>query len=374
VKIDPVARPENSLTVLPSSGQRIRLAAGEVVRGEVLSVREDGLLSLRVTTESGRSAVFGARTDIPLDPGESVVLKVVGGEREIALRFLGMAGEEGTAPEGSSGLPEAYRELASELAASRLPAAGVRQAEATFRILPDAVKEAVPGFPTLEGSPGMESLDGAALRGAVEGSGVLFETKLKLSAGEPPAGNRAGAAQSPDTKGTGPGGDRKEALLRLGEVLRDRNAAALVRAAGGSPGEAAVRAEGLLSTIESYQLASSAHGVLYAPLPLDWEELVDGELLFRKRARGKGESYTCEIHLDLRPLGKMSVSVTMYDGAFFLSLSPESETARSLISSRSDEVGKRFREAGLPLKAVSVHRKRSVTFGVPSGDGVDLEV
>ena len=135
-----------------------------------------------------------------------------------------------------------------------------------------------------------------------------------------------------------------------------------------------MRADGLLSTIESFQLASAAQGGVYLPLSLQWDELADGEMLFRKRTRGKGESYTCEINLDLRPLGKMSASVTMYDGAFFVSLSPQSEATRSLMASRSAEVERRFREAGLALRAVSITRKNRVDFGVPARDGVDVEV
>ncbi len=135
-----------------------------------------------------------------------------------------------------------------------------------------------------------------------------------------------------------------------------------------------MKAEGLLSSIETYQVSSSVHNVLYAPLTLDWEEMQDGEILFRKKDRGNGESYTCELNLDLRPLGKMSVSVTMYDGAFFVSLSPEDEGTRSLMASSSDDVEKRFREAGLPLKAVAVQRKRDVSFGVLAADGVDVKV
>jgi hypothetical protein len=79
------------------------------------------------------------------------------------------------------------------------------------------------------------------------------------------------------------------------------------------------------------------------------------------------------MNLDLAPIGKLSVSVTMYDGSFFVSLSPESEEARALLSSRSEEVGKRFREAGLALSALAVQRRSRVAFGVPSSDGIDVE-
>ncbi|MHB1011724.1 MAG: flagellar hook-length control protein FliK [Desulfobacteria bacterium] len=357
MKIDAITRIGNSLTFQSPSGEGMRFTVGDVVQADVLSTLPDGNVLIRITTESGKSGVVAARSEVPLAERESVLLKVVGGEREVALRFLGVI-RDGEAP-GSvpAGLPGMYRELASELAASRLSTADARLAQESFLFLPEAVKEAVPGFEAIGRSPGMEGLDGKVLKETVEGSGILLETKLKLAVKDLP-----------------PGADRKEALLRLGEALRDRDVAGVFSRAGENPGNAGVRTDGLLSTIESFQLASAAQGGVYVPLSLQWDELADGEMLFRKRARGKGESYTCEINLDLRPLGKMSASVTMYDGAFFVSLAPQSEATRSLISSRSEEVERRFREAGLPLRAVSITRKNSVDFGVPARNGVDVEV
>ncbi|MBI5575328.1 MAG: flagellar hook-length control protein FliK [Deltaproteobacteria bacterium] len=375
MKIDGVAQIQNTLTFLSRSGEGFRLKIGDVVRAEVLSLQDDGNVSIRITMESGKTGVVTARSEVPLDPGENILLKVVGGEREIALRFLGVLGEEASGTGSPAGLAEEYRGLASELAASRLTSAGIRDARETLRLLPPDVKDAVRGFGVIEESaPEIAGLDGPVLKDAVEGSGILLETKLKISAGEESIGTGTGLAAAMEEGGPAAGPDLKEALLRLREALREHGAADAAKAPGGGPGRAHVEADRLLATIESFQLASAAHGVLCAPLHLAWNGLVDGEMLFRKGSRGKGESYTCELNLDLRPLGRMSVSVTMYDRAFFVSFAPESEETRSLLASLAEEVGKRFREADLDLKAVSVHRKKSVTFGVPARDGVDLEV
>lgn len=357
LKVDGVARLENALTFAAPSGGALRLKIGDVVKADVLTLMADGSVSLRITRETGESAVVSARSHVPLDQGESVLLKVTGGEREITLRFLGVA-EEGDGGQGRPpGVTMTWRGAASALAATRIPAADARQMQQLFRAFPESVKASIPGFALLEKGAAMEGLSGQSLKGAVEGSGVLLETKLKSG----PEGLAGGA-------------DRKDALLRVGEAMRQLGGSSAVRDAGLSPGEAAVKADGMLSTIESYQVSSSVHNVLHAPLFLEWEELRDGEILFRKKDRGRGESYTCELNLDLEPLGRMSVSVTMYDGSFFVSLSPEDEGTRSLVASRSEEVESRFREAGLPLRAVAVQRKRNVSFGVLSPDGVDLEV
>jgi len=355
--MDGVARIENALTFMAPSGEGLRLKIGDVVKADVLSLMADGTVSLRITRESGESAVVSARSHVPLDAGECVLLKVTGGEKEVMLRFLGLAGDGNGGQGRPSGVSLAYRGMEAALASTRMPAADQRLMQQLFRAFPDSVKASIPGFALLEGGPGMEGLNGQTLKEAVEGSGVLLETKLKLQ----PEVIAAGA-------------DRKVALLRVGEAMREIGGSSAVRDAGISPGETAVKADGMLSTIESYQVSSSVHNVIHAPLTLDWEELRDGEILFRKKDRGRGESYTCELNLDLSPLGKMSVSVTMFDGAFFVSLSPEGEEARSLMASRSDDVGKRFREAGLPLRAVAVQRKKNVSFGALSPDGVDLEV
>ncbi|MEW6720384.1 MAG: flagellar hook-length control protein FliK [Thermodesulfobacteriota bacterium] len=341
-RIDGIARIENALTFAASSGGALRLKIGDVVKADVLTLMADGTVSIRITKESGESAVVSARTRVPLDAGECVLLKVTDGDGEISLQFLGTADRES----GRSPDP----------AGTRAPASDARRAQQTFRAFPESVKSAIPGFSRLEGAPGMERLTGEGLREAVEGSGVLLETKLALEA-----------------EGVPRSADRKEALLRVGQAMRELGGSAAVRGSGISPGETAVKVDGMLSTIESYQVSSAVHGVLHAPLALDWEELEDGEILFRRRDRGKGQSYTCTMNLDLAPIGKLAVSVTMYDGSFFVSLSPESEETRALLASRSDEVGKRFREAGLALSALAVQRRERVAFGVPSADGIDLE-
>lgn len=349
-----VARIENALAFRTSSWEGLKLKIGDLVKADILSLSADGTVSIRVTRESGESAMLLARSQVPFEEGESVLLKVTTDkEGEIRLRFVGMAdGKVGGKAAGSAEMT-----ITPSPASSRMLLADVRQLQAIFRAFPESVKASIPGFSLLEKGPPAEGLTGQALKNAVEGSGVLLETKIKLH---------------PDS--IAPGNDQKEALLRVGAAMRETGRSSEVRGAGISPGETAAKADGMLSTIETYQVHSSANNILYAPLALDWEELQDGEILFRKRNRGGRESYTCEMNLDLAPLGKMSLSVTMYEGAFFISLSPENEATRSLMAARSDEIGMRFREAGLELRAVAVQQKRNVSFGVPSVDGVDIKV
>ncbi|MCL1925796.1 MAG: flagellar hook-length control protein FliK [Syntrophorhabdaceae bacterium] len=348
-----VARIENAVAFRSSSWEGLKLRIGDLVKADILSLSADGSVSIRITRESGESATLLARSQVPFEAGESVLLKVTsGGDGEIRLRFVGMADGGGGEKAGS-----ADGAMASSPALSRMLLTDVRQLQAIFRAFPESVKASIPGFSMLEEGTSVEGLTGQALKNAVEGSGVLLETKLKLQ---------------PDAVAAG--ADQKDALLRVGAAMRDTVKSAEVRGVGISSGETAVKTEGMLSSIETYQVFSSANGVLYAPLTLEWDELLDGEILFRKKNRGGRESFTCEMNLDLDPLGKMSISVTMYEGAFLVSLSPENDTTRSLMATQSDDIGRRFREAGLQLRAVAVQQKRNVSFGVPSADGVDLKV
>jgi len=145
MKIDGTPSPGNTLALLPPAGEGIRLAIGDLVRADVLSLQADGTVSIRVTTEGGKSGVVSARSDVPLGAGESILLKVVGAGSEVSLRFLGVVGEGNAA----AGLPEACRGLAAQLAAARLPSEGAREALESLRILAQAVKEGVPAFPAL---------------------------------------------------------------------------------------------------------------------------------------------------------------------------------------------------------------------------------
>ena len=348
-----VARIESALG-FRSSASGLKLNVGELVKADILSMSSDGTVSIRITRESGESAVVSARSQVPLNEGEQVLLKVTVGEGEVKLRLVGMADGEGGGKAGFSGAEISYKEGAGQ-ALARMPLADIRQMQALFRAFPESVKALIPGFSLLEEGAPVEGLTGQALKNTVEGSGVLLETKLALR---------------PDAFSA----DLKEALLRLGAAMRDVGVSSAVRGAGINPADAAARTERALSAIEAYQVFSSENNVLFAPLMLNWDRLFDGEILFRKKNREERESYTCEINLDLAPLGKMSISVTMYEGAFFVSLFPESEATHSLMAEHSEDIGRRFREAGLDLRAVAVQRKQNIPFGVPSTDGVDLRV
>ena len=235
MKIDAVAQIGHSLTFLSPSGDGMRFAVGDVVQADVLSILPGGNVSIRITTESGKSGIVAARSEVPLAEGESVLLKVVGGEREVALRFLGVIREGGTPGGDPAGLPEMYRELASELAASRLSTADARQAQESFLLLPEAVKEAVPGFEAIGRSPGMEGLDGTVLREAVEGSGILLETKLKLAAVE--GGGAEKGVVSPASHDAKPS-PRGRTGRRRSFVWARRCGTGTWRERSGAPGEA----------------------------------------------------------------------------------------------------------------------------------------
>jgi hypothetical protein len=122
----------------------------------------------------------------------------------------------------------------------------------------------------------------------------------------------------------------------------------------------------------SYQSPPSVHNVLHAPLFLEWESFGTGRSCSGKRT-GKGRFVYVRDQLDLDPLGRMSVSVTMF-AAPSSSPSPEDEGTRSpWRRARRRSKGGSAR-GGLPLRGDRVQRQRAVSIGDHSPDGVDLEV
>lgn len=83
----------STLTLIKPFGGSMELRVGDLVKAQVLDVQTDGTISLRIEGRSGGGVVVAARTEVPLAKGDSVMLKVLGGEGEIRLQFAGAAVE-----------------------------------------------------------------------------------------------------------------------------------------------------------------------------------------------------------------------------------------------------------------------------------------
>jgi hypothetical protein len=319
---------------------------GATLTAEVLDGRAPGMIALRIARLDGKESLLEARTTVPLTAGDVIRIKVLEGGAEIRLQLL----PPETSPSPEAEMRQAVLGMLDRLSAARLTGRELALLRQLFGRIPETLLREYPELEALARlMPDVERLNAEALRSSVEGSGVLFETRLKLAAQEYlRSGDGAllkRLASEPDQKGL---------LLRLQALLEDETLAAELRTSGNTPADLAGAVDRLLKHIEFFQLSSSAGEALSLFLPLGWQELRDGELTFRKGRRGGADAYSCDIRLDLEPAGRLAIAVTMVEGGFYVSLRAEKAETRARLASERGTLEKIFTDAGLPLKAISV--------------------
>ncbi len=363
---------ENVLTLFKSYGKDLNLRINDIVKAEVLNVLDSGDVSLRIQQKNGESSIIVAKSDIPLSKGMTVQFRVTASDAEIKLQFMGTA-SEGNKMVGKTGeelLPQKVLRLLSDFAGSRLKQEDLSLMEEVSKALPERIKTAFPEFRALERiMPEIEKLNSELLKKSVEDSGVLFETKLKL------------AVQEQVLDGTGQrlksllsGKDQKMELFRLKEALQGTELTSALQRAGIKPAEVGGMVDKLIKNVEFFQLTSQVNDAVYTFLPLTWQELKEGELSFKKGEDSRGESYSCDINLDLEPAGKLSVSVTLFENSFYLSFYAADQKLKELISEGKGLLEQRFHEAGLPLRVVNIGQKQEIGFGAKKTQGLTIKV
>ncbi len=123
------------------------------------------------------------------------------------------------------------------------------------------------------------------------------------------------------------------------------------------------RVEGLLKDVETFQALSKTTDSFYTFLPVNWKELKDGDVAFKRGREGAtgGRSSSCRINLDLAGFGSLSILVLMTNRDFFVSFKAARPESHSLINSNLDELKSSFAEKGLSLKAAHVLDKTDTT-------------
>ncbi|MBF0566949.1 MAG: hypothetical protein HQK89_17125, partial [Nitrospirae bacterium] len=190
-----VNRTDQMLTLMRPDGKTIPLTLGSVVSADVLDIIASGMVTLRITPPVGKGEgsqptgdstqgkVITAQTNVPMSEGDRVTLQVIGGDKEIRLKFLGVSQAQTTLPRMQlDTLQQRLQSLLSEFSGSRLTSADFQQLSAVLKAIPPGIKDNFPEFSQLEKlMPDMEQMNGQALKTSVEGSGVLLETRLKLA-------------------------------------------------------------------------------------------------------------------------------------------------------------------------------------------------
>ncbi len=120
--------------------------------------------------------------------------------------------------------------------------------------------------------------------------------------------------------------------------------------------ESAVRIiDGLVKDIETYQALSKTTDSFYTFLPLNWNELKDGEIALKKGSgHANSPSHSCRLRLDLEHLGKISIMIFIYGREFFVSFRVENPEFRAVIESHTDMLKELFTVKGMSLRTVNI--------------------
>jgi len=265
-------------------------------------------------------------------------------------------------------IPLRFLEMLSRLSDSRLSNSEFKLFLNLIRSLPAGLKASLPDLKGLQTMWDTRQLDGKMIKAFVEKSGVAFETKLTIAVMKDPGQILQSllALQSE--------GDLKSLLLQLKKILGERDVSSALKQAGYKGTELSHAVERILDNIEFHQLTSKLNDMLYTFLPIAWEGLNDGELMFRKNRGGKDNSYTCDINLDLESLGRISVSITIRDRQFLVSFYTDREETEELMRTHKHILEQRFAAQGLPLKALNLCRKRDMPFGQSQLKGVNVKI
>lgn len=265
----PAGRIGELFTLIKPTGKALSLRINEIVKAEILNILQSGSVSLRV-----KGNIIKAETNIPVTKRGEVFLRVVGGDKNIKLQFLGYADENPlVSQDETNGLQNKIFKAISEFVGARLKSSDIKLIENLVKSLPENVKASYPEFKTLE----------------------MFLPKIQE---------------------------------------------------------------------------------LYTFLPLSWQEMKDGELIFKKgKSRyDEEESYSCTINLDLEMAGKLSISVTMYDQEFYVSFRAENPVMESLLISEKDVLEKQFFDTGMQLRAVNFKHEPKIEFGKAGSTGIDMRI
>ena len=333
-------------------------------------------------------------------------------------------------------MPARLLKILTDFSGLRLSSGDIQLIKDAFEKIPERLRVAIPEFKALaELMPQVEELNAGLLKQSVEGSGVLLETKLKLIGrnmsgaedGSGPGFIIEGSEEHADVlrqvinddevlrefklsgkgeseigatldkvirkalEGSGkqllsehgkaaetgdgsfrPETDQKAVLIKLGALLKDSDIASSLKAAGVKVSDVSGAVDRLLKNIEFFQLSSKVNDVLYTFLPLTWQEMRDGEITFRKENRSGERTFSCDINLDLAPMGRLSVSVTLYDGSYHVTFYAEEDTTKLLIESGKNHLQQQFADNGLPLRVVNISGKRNP--GAGDGKGLHIRV
>jgi hypothetical protein len=338
------------ISLFVSRTEKLPLRAGELVSVEVLSAGPNNAATVRL-----KNIVVDVQTDVPLQKGETLTLRVERQENAIYLRLGGdVPGKQAESVKGT---------LLSTLTTFEGLNPG---SEALVRLtdllskLPESLKQNLPEIEIIRGFLlQIDDLSGKTVKDMVQNGGIFLETKLRILA----LGLDSDGADTAIEAGRIISKDLKASLLRLKDTLLVPAVLEHLRTSV-SPDDLLGALNAVLRNIEFYQLQSKLTDSLQFFLPLVWKQLKDGEIIVQEYDQGKpGErSYSCTINLVLRQVGKISVLVVYQAGAVHVTCTVEDECFSKLFQEDADVLDTQFRSSGLRLGRCSVYHEPRLEF------------
>ena len=146
-----IIRSDTVLTFLKPSGRDLSLTVGDIVKAEVINAMQAGLMSIRITQGNGQRGIITAKSAVPLENGDTVLLKVIGGDKEIRLQLMGIQENGGTAEDANAAeVPKAVLTVLSELSGSRINSTDLNIIRDIFRSLPQEIRALYPELESIE--------------------------------------------------------------------------------------------------------------------------------------------------------------------------------------------------------------------------------
>jgi Flagellar hook-length control protein FliK len=357
----PLSQVGHVFSLFMNGRDTLPLRAGEIVTAEVIDVRTDSSAAIRL-----KNTTLEVQTEIPLQKGDSLNLRVERQENSVYLRLSGHGAEE------ADSIKNTILSALNKLEGLNSGTAGMEKLVRLLAALPGPLKQSLPETDIINRFLlQIEDLSGKSLQDVVENGGIFFEAKLRILAG----GMEAEGLSADIEAGRIIAGDLKASLLRLKDMFL---APAVMEHVRGrlNTDELLGALNTVIRNIEFYQLQSKLTDSLQFFLPLVWRELREGEVILREYDRGKvGErSFTCTVNLDLERAGKVRVNLVSQGGYMHVTCTAEKSDFTRLLKEGAGVLREQFVSAGLRLGHVVVHHHPTINFENSAAAGVNIEV
>jgi hypothetical protein len=340
------------VTLSVHDSRNLSLKEGEVVRGKVEDLITDTTALIRL-----KNKVIEVETKVPFRKGDEILVRVESRGSEIRLRLIDAGNEK----------PDAVK---VKMAAAMGNLKGERLTAEEFRLLkillgkfPDAIKTHFPFLVSWDGLLGeIDELSAASLRAGIEASGLFFETKMRLLLSMLEEGASSGQSVI-DFDGLIQG-DLKGILLALKTCLKDGRFLEYLKENNIGAGSIARAVDKMINNVEYFQFQSKLNDSLHVFIPLIWDKLKDGEIIFKETKKNRSEERTisCMVNLDLAGTGKVSVQLLMNAGYIHGRIISENRDFLEMLRGNLQNLEDQFSTSGLNLGSMTLKHEVKMDF------------